>query len=78
MGIYATENIWHGQEVMLVNQEQTSDPEKDSRLGLVEESELSHEWDEDGNPQGLGEGTEGSRDSPMESGWKTYSPRNPW
>ena len=25
MGIYATEDIWHGQEVMLVNQEQTNE-----------------------------------------------------
>ena len=36
---------------MLVNQEQTNDPEEDSRHSLVEESELSQEWDEDGNPQ---------------------------
>jgi hypothetical protein len=31
MGIYATEDIWNGQEVMLVNQEQTTDPEENSR-----------------------------------------------
>ena len=54
-GIYATEDIWHGQKVMLVkNQEQTNDPEENSRHNLVEESELSQEWDEDGNPQGQG------------------------
>ena len=41
MGIYATEDIWHGQELMLVNQEQTNDPEENSRLRLVEGSELS-------------------------------------
>ena len=31
MGIFATEDIWHGQEVMLVNPEQTTDPEENSR-----------------------------------------------
>ena len=30
MGIYATEDIWHGQEVMLVNQEQPSNPDDTS------------------------------------------------
>ena len=88
MGNYATENIWQGQKVMLVNQEQTSDPEENSRLGLVEKSELSHEWDEAGNPLGLVEGTEGSREpppsgdpinyAPMKSGCKMYSPRHLW
>jgi hypothetical protein len=84
MGIYATEDIWYGQKVMLVNQKQTSDPEEDFRLRLVKKSELRHEWDEDGNPQVLGE--EGSQAlppaagdpidySPMESGLKMYSPR---
>ena len=41
MGIYATEDIWHGQEVMMVNQEQTNKPEENSLLRLVEESEPS-------------------------------------
>ena len=54
MGIYATEDIWHGQEVMLVNQEQPSDPEDTSRLRVEEESELCHEWVGEGNPQDLG------------------------
>ena len=61
MGIYATEDIWHGQEAMLANQEHTSDPEEDSRLEPVEKRELSHEWDEIRNPLGLGEDTEGSQ-----------------
>ena len=64
MGIYATENIWHGQEVVLVNREQTNDPEEGPRLRLVEESELSQEWEEDGNPQGQGEDTEDPREPP--------------
>ena len=55
---------------------------------MVEESELSQEWDEDRSPQSLREDTEGPRApppsgdpikySPMESGWKMYSPRHPW
>ena len=68
MGIYATEDIWHGQEVMLVNQEQTNDPEEDSRHSSVEERELSQEWEEDGNPQGQGEDTEGPREPPPGGG----------
>ena len=55
MGIYAAEDIWHGQEVLLVNQEQTNDSAEDSRHSLVEERELSQEWDEDGDPQGQGQ-----------------------
>ena len=88
MGIYATEDIWHGQEVMLVNQEQTNDPEEDPWHSWVEERELSQEWKEDGNPQGQREDTEGPHEPPpagapieyypMESGWKMYSPGNPW
>jgi hypothetical protein len=53
-GIYATDDIWHGQEVMLDNQEQTTDSEENSRPRLVDESELCHEWDGEGNPQSQG------------------------
>ena len=68
---------------MVVNQEQTSDSVEDSRVGLVEVSELSHAWDEFGNPLGLGEGTASPSGDPidyppMESGSKMYSSRNPW
>ena len=51
MGIYATEDIWHGQEIMLVNQEQTNDPEEDSRHSLVEEraeSRVGRRWEPTG------------------------------
>ena len=74
MGIYATEVVWHGQEVMMVNQEQTNDSEEDSQHSLVEESELSQEWDEDGNPQGQGGDTEGSREPPPSGAPIEYSP----
>ena len=73
-GIYATEDIWHGQKVMLVNQEQTKDLEEDPRHSLVEESELSQEWEEDGNPQGQGADTEGSREPSPSGDSIEYSP----
>ena len=73
---------------MLVNQKQPSKPEDTFRPSLEEESKLCHEWVGEGNTQDLGAGTDGSREppptgdpidySPMESGWKMYSPRNPW
>jgi hypothetical protein len=65
MGIYATEVLWHGQEVMLVNQEQTKEPEDTSRPRLAEESELCHEWIEEGNPQDLGGGIQTAPESPL-------------
>ena len=78
MGIYATEDIWHGQEVMLVNQEQPSDPDDTSRKSTAEATELNQEGVEEGNPQESGAGMDDSREpshtgdpivySPIESG----------
>ena len=49
MGIFATEDIWHGQEVMLVNREQPSEPEDTFWASTAEAPQLSQE--------GVGRGT---------------------
>jgi hypothetical protein len=78
MGIFATEDIWHGQEVMLVNREQPSEPEDTSWASTAEAPQPSQKEVGKGNQQEPGAGVDPTVYSPMESGWKMHTLSNPW